>query len=355
MIRFSLCVVGASLAGQAAAEAPKVATDIAPVHSLVARVMDGVGAPDLIIPPGASPHNNAMRPSQARALQSADVVFWVGEELTPWMSKPLSALSEDAQLVALLDTEGTVLYDFRDVTEEDHHDDHSDYDDHDDHADHDDDDDHADHDEHADHDGHDDHAEDKHEGHDDHEEEHAGHDDHGHDHDGIDPHAWLDPENARVWVQVIAETLATADPENAQQYRDNAQAADVELAALQNEIAADLSGMQARSFITFHDAYQYFEKRFGLETSGSVSLGDASAPGPARLAALQEKVAEDQIVCAFAEPQYDTRLVKTAIEGTGAAIYELDPIGVAINPGADQYMELLRALVASYQACANGS
>ncbi|WP_170553929.1 zinc ABC transporter substrate-binding protein [Ruegeria atlantica] len=350
MIRFSLYVIGAGLAGQAAAEAPKVATDIAPVHSLVARVMDGVGSPDLIIPPGASPHSNAMRPSQARALQSADVVFWVGEELTPWMAKPLSALSEDAQLVTLLDTDGTVLYGFRDVTEEGHEEDH--HDDHDDHAKHDD---HSDHDDHDDHDGHDDHAEDKHEGHDDHEEGHSGHDDHGHDHDGIDPHAWLDPENARVWIQVIAESLATADPENAQQYRDNAQAADAELAGLQDEIAADLSGMQARSFITFHDAYQYFEKRFGLETSGSVSLGDASAPGPARLAALQEKVTEDQIVCAFAEPQYDTRLVKTAIEGTGAAIYHLDPIGVALNPGADQYTDLLRALVDGYQACANGS
>ena len=369
MLRFALCVIGAGLAGQVAAEAPKVATDIAPVHSLVARVMDGVGEPDLIIPPGASPHHHSMRPSEARALQSADVVFWVGEELTPWMTKPLGALSGDAQLVGLLDADGTVLYDFRDVTEEGHHDDHADHDDHDDHADHDDHDDHADHDDH-DHDEHADHADhdhedhakhddhDDHAGHDDHdvheEDDHAGHD-HGHDHEGVDPHAWLDPENARVWVQVIAETLASADPDNAQQYRDNAQAADAELVALRDEITASLSDMQVHHFITFHDAYQYFEKRFGLETSGSVSLGDAESPGPARLAALQEKVTEDQVVCAFAEPQYDTRLVKTAIEGAGATIYQLDPIGVAVEPGVGQYPELLRAMVGSYQNCASGS
>ncbi|CUK05485.1 High-affinity zinc uptake system protein ZnuA precursor [Ruegeria denitrificans] len=353
MLRSALCVIGAGLAGQVAAEAPIVATDIAPVHSLVARVMVGVGEPDLIIPPVASPHNHAMRPSEARALQSAHVVFWVGEELTPWMVKPLSALSGDAQLVTLLDVDGTVLHDFRDVAEDDHHDHDDDHAKHDDHSE------HADHDDHSSHVDHDDHAEDKHDDHADYEEhaekDHAGHDDHGHDHDGIDPHAWLDPENARVWVQVIAETLAAADPDNAQQYRDNAQAADVELVELQAELIADLNGMQARRFITFHDAYQYFEKRFGLETSGSVSLGDASAPGPARLAAVQNKVTEDQIVCAFAEPQYDTRLVKTAIERTGATIYELDPIGVAINPGADQYTRLLRALVDGYQACAQGS
>ena len=339
MLRPTLCVIGACLAGQVAAEAPKVATDIAPVHSLVARVMDGVGEPDLIIPQGASPHFHSMRPSEARALQSADVVFWVGEELTTWMTKPLEALSGDAQIVGLLDVDGTVLYDFRDVAEEDPHDGH------DDHADHDDHDDNADHDDH----GHDDHA--GHEDHDDHAEDaHAGH-----DHEGVDPHAWLDPENARVWVQVIAETLASADPSNAQQYRDNAQAADAELTALQAEITENLSDMQGTRFITFHDAYQYFEKRFGLETSGSVSLGDAEAPGPARLAALQEKVAEDQVVCAFAEPQFDTRLVKTAIEGAGASIYELDPLGVAIEPGTSQYPELLRALVKNYQSCASGS
>ncbi len=352
MLRSTLSVLGAALASQVAAEPPKVAVDIAPVHSLVARVMDGVGEPALIIPPGASPHDHAMRPSEARALQSADLVIWVGDELTPWMEKPLGTLSAEAQHIALLELDGTVLHDFRDVVAGDHGEDH---DDHDDHADHDDHDDHADHEGHDDeHAGHDDHAD--HESHDDH-DDHAAHegDHHGHDHDGVDPHAWLDPENARVWVQVIAETLASSDPDNAQLYRDNAAAADAELISLREQIEADLAEMQSRRFITFHDAYQYFEKRFGLETSGSVSLGDASDPGPARLAALQEKVAKDGINCAFVEPQFDTRLVETAIEGTDVTIFELDPIGVSIEPGAQHYANLLRGMASGYLGCANRS
>ncbi|WP_170782805.1 zinc ABC transporter substrate-binding protein [Ruegeria lacuscaerulensis] len=373
MRRSVLCAVGSVLASQAVAEPPKVATDIAPVHSLVAQVMNGVGEPALIIPAGSSPHDHAMRPSEARALQSADVVFWVGEELTPWMEKPLDALSGDARLVTLLDAEGTVLYEFRDVVADDHHDhdeheDHDGHDSHDEHEEHDDHaghDDHKDHEEHAGHDDHDGHDKDDehaaHEDHDDHashdddHDDHADHDDHGHDHDGVDPHAWLDPANGRVWVHVIAETLAASDPENAAIYRENAERANAELLELEAQIATKIAGMQDHRFITFHDAYQYFENRFGLQTSGSVSLGDASNPGPARLAALQEKVAEDSIQCAFAEPQYDTRLVETAIEGSGAGVYELDPLGVDVTPGTDHYSAMLLGMAQGYVNCASGS
>ncbi|MGV6804202.1 MAG: metal ABC transporter solute-binding protein, Zn/Mn family, partial [Ruegeria sp.] len=155
-------MVGSVLAGNAAADVPKVAADIAPIHSLVARVMAGVDEPELIIPPGASPHHHAMRPSEARALQSADVVFWVGPELTPWMTGPLEALSSDAAQIELLETEGTLQRAFRDLADEHQveHDDHAKHDEHDDHA---------------KHDEHDDHA------------KHDEHDDHAHDHDGVDP------------------------------------------------------------------------------------------------------------------------------------------------------------------------
>ncbi|WP_281973233.1 zinc ABC transporter substrate-binding protein [Ruegeria faecimaris] len=328
MFRPTLYLFSIAFAGQAIAEAPSVAVDIAPVHSLVARVMDGVGEPSLIIPPGASPHDHAMRPSEARSLQSAEIVFWTGEELTPWLAKPLGALSPDALHVSLLDADGTILYEFRDAT------------------------DHDDHDDRADHDGHDDHADyDDHAGNDDH-DDHAGHaDDHGHDHEGVDPHAWLDPENARIWVQVIAATLSEADPENADVYQQNAATADRELVELKEKIMTDLTDMQTQSFITFHDAYQYFEKRFGLESSGAVSLGDTSSPGPARLAALREKVEHEGIVCAFSEPQFDTRLVRTAIEGTGATIFELDPVGVSFDTGISHYDSLLMAMSAGYQDC----
>ncbi|MBO9410134.1 MULTISPECIES: zinc ABC transporter substrate-binding protein [unclassified Ruegeria] len=381
MLRSTVCVLGAVMASQVVADPPKVVADIAPVHSLVARVMDGVAEPVLIVPPGASPHSHAMRPSEARALQSADIVFWVGEELTPWMDKPLSTLSAGSQKISLLDVDGTILHEYRDVVGESGHDDHADHDDRAGHADHDDHDheDHADHDDHAGHKDHDDHGHEDHADHDDHaghkdhddhgHEDHAdhddhaghkdhddhGHDDHAHDHDGVDPHAWLDPENARTWAFAIANILAEVDAENAQAYQDNAKAFDNELILLSDQINADLADMKAHRFITFHDAYQYFEKRFGLETSGSVSLGDAANPGPARLATLREKVSADQIDCAFAEPQFDTRLVETAIEGSGATILDLDPVGIAVDPGPKLYPTLLQAMAQSFLVCANGS
>ena len=339
MNRNLLLLASIALAGKAAAEVPKVAVDIAPVHSLVARVMDGTGEPTLIIPPGASPHDHAMRPSEARALQSADIVFWVGPELTPWMTKPLGALSPDAKQVELLETEGTLLHAFRDLADE-HHDVHEEGD----HADHD------GHEEHADHDGHSDEHSDQ-----DAQDHEEGADDHAHDHDGVDPHAWLDPTNARIWVQVIGETLARVDPENADLYQENAQAAVADLHALETEIKTNLAEAHALRFITFHDAYQYFEIPFGLSSAGTISLGDATAPGPARLAELKARISGDGIDCAFAEPQYDTRLINAAIEGANAKVLVLDPIGVTLEPGPSLYPDLLRAMAASFQSCSEGS
>ncbi|MBY6081885.1 zinc ABC transporter substrate-binding protein [Ruegeria arenilitoris] len=356
MSRKFLLLAGVVLAGKAAADAPSVAVDIAPVHALVAQVMDGVAEPSLIIPPGASPHDHAMRPSEARALQSADVVFWVGPEMTSWLTDPLGALSEGATQVELLEVAGTVRHDFRDLA--DHHEgeeEHADHDDHSDHDDHDDHEDHADHAEHDDHAGHDEHADhDEHEKHEEHADHDAHDDDHGHDHDGVDPHAWLDPENARVWVQAIAKTLSEKDPDNAARYQANADKAVEGLSALEAEIRADLAQSEPR-FVTFHDAYQYFERRFDLASSGTVSLGDASAPGPARLAELKARIAEQGIDCAFSEPQYDTRLISAATEGMDVQILVLDPIGATLEPGPTLYPDLLRAMAASFQACSGNS
>ncbi len=324
MLRLFMCAGFAGLAIPASAEAPKVVTDIAPVHSLVARVMEGVAEPQFVVPVGSSPHHHSMRPSEARALQSADVVFWIGEELTPWLPKPLSSLAENAAQVELLDVDGTVLHQFRDLSVD--HDDHNDHDGHDEH------------DDHAEHDDHDDHADD--EG--------------GHRHEGVDPHAWLDTENARTWVKHIAETLAEIDPDNADVYRANAASADVELAELQTRITDGLAPMRNQKFITFHDAYQYFEKRFDLESAGTVSLGDASAPGPARLAAMRDLIGEQGIQCAFSEPQFDTRLIKAAAEGQAVQILELDPVGVGLEAGPELYPALLLAMVDSYSDCAGG-
>ncbi|WP_224824966.1 zinc ABC transporter substrate-binding protein [Cognatishimia sp. MH4019] len=371
------------------ADAPRVATDILPVHALTARVMDGVGTPDLIVPANASPHGHAMRPSEAKALDEADLVIWIGESLTPWLEGPLEALGGDAQKLELLEVEGTVLHDFRETATLDagdhdghDHDDHG----HEDHAGHD----HGDHDhakeeEHAGHDhdhdhDHDDHAHDDHAGHDhddhDHakEEEHAGHDhdhdhgkeeehaghDHGdhaghdhhdHDHSGVDPHAWLDPANALLWTDTIAAALSEIDPDNAAAYAANAEAARAEISAAQAEVTETLSGAQNASYVVFHDAYQYFELPFGLTPLGAIRQGDAVDPSPARIAELRAEITERGVTCAMSEPQFNTRMIDTVLEGTDAKTVEIDPLGTTIEQGPDFYPNLLKAMADSLASC----
>ena len=272
--KLPLVSVAAILAGgTATADVPAVAVDIAPVHSLVARVMQGVGEPSLIVKPGASPHEYSLRPSEANALQEADLVFWMGEDLTPWMENAVETLATNAAVTTLLEVDETNLLEFREgaLFEAHDHDDHEDEDhddhDHDEHAEADehDHDDHDKHDEH-DHDDHDDqaeredhdheeHAEKDEHGHDDH-DDHAGHE--GHDHGEHDPHAWLSPQNASAWLNVIAAQLSAAAPENAGAYFANAAEGRAELETLVSDVNAILDPVRGGSFIVFHDAYQYF-------------------------------------------------------------------------------------------------
>lgn len=345
-------------ASLALAEVPQVATDIAPVHGLAARVMDGIGEPHLVVPPGASPHGHSMRPSEARALAGADAVFWIGDALTPWLESHIENLSGKAHVVELLGASSTLGLEFRETTVfgDGGHDDHGHHDDHgDEHAEHDDHDGHEDHDDHDeehaeghdDHDGHDDeHAE----GHDDH-GDHAGHDHGGHAHEGIDPHAWLHPENAKAWMALIAQELAELDPENAAAYLANAKAGQAEIDAAAAQTAEKVAGMKGRDFIVFHDAYQYFEAAFGLEVLGAISLGDAARPSPAQLAEIRDAAKEGDVACVFAEPQFNPGLVATVAEGTGAGTAVLDPLGTGIETGPQFYPQLLVSLGDAVAAC----
>ncbi len=373
-------ITAALMGGTAIADVPNVAVDIAPVHSLVARVMQGVGEPDLIIPAGASPHEYNLRPSEAEALQEADLVFWLGEDLTPWMESAVETLAEGATVTALLEADGTVLLDFREsaLFEAHDHGDHDDHDDHDheDHADddhddhdHDDHEDHAkdedhdhDHEDHADSDGHDDHDHDDHDDHadakdhDDHDhEDHAGHDDHddhdGHHHGAHDPHAWLSPENAGTWLNVIAAQLSAADPDNAGAYFANAAAGREELEALSTEVAQMLDPVRGGSFIVFHDAYQYFEDAFDLPTSGAISIGDAADPSPARITEIQGRITEEGIDCVLAEPQFNPGIIETVLGGTDANTGVIDPLGSDLEPGVDLYPQVIRNMAKTLAEC----
>ena len=339
----TLSLTAALMGGAAYAGTPQVAVDIAPVHSLVARVMDGVGTPDLIIQPGASPHEYSLRPSEAAALQNADLVFWIGPDLTPWLTDTIETLAPDAAVTTLLEVDGTIELEFRegalfevhDKHEEDEHGD-------DDHKE--DDNDHADeaHDDHEE-EGHDDHSDD------DHDDEEAGHDEHEHgDHD---PHAWLSPQNAMTWMNVIAGQLSAADPDNAGAYFANAAAGRAEIKVLIGEITATLDLVRDGRFIVFHDAYQYFETDFNFSASGAISISDASDPSPARIAEIQDRIAEQGIDCVLAEPQFNPGLVATVLEGSNAQTGILDPLGSDLKPGSALYPQLIRNLSTALAGC----
>ncbi len=350
-------------AGVASAEVPKVSADIAPVHSLVSKVMNGLGKPYLIIPAEASPHEYQLKPSEAKAIQESKLVFWIGEDLTPWLEKGLSTLAKDATITTLLKAEGIELLDFREgaLFEAHDHSDHSDHDDHDDHNDHDHGkhkkkDDHDDHDDHDhgkhkkkdDHDDHDDHDHGKHKKKDDH-DDHAGHE--GHDHGEHDPHAWLSPGIAKVWLNLIAAKLSEVDPNNASTYFSNASSASKELDTLSDEINKILDPIRKEKFVVFHDAYQYFENHFNISASGAISLGDASDPSPARLKEIKDRVEKEDIHCVLAEPQYNEGLVKAVIEGTHANKAIIDPLGVSLEIGPNLYDKLIRNLAINLSNC----
>lgn len=315
----------------ALAEVPRVATDIAPVHSLVAQVMGDLGQPELLVRPGASPHGYSLRPSEARALDGADLVVMVDEGLTPWLMQPVQTLAGDAHVMQLLDAEGVIRLEKREGATFERHS-------------------HAEEDDHG-HDGHD------HEGHD-HDDQASADDHEGHDHDkadahdhgSIDSHAWLDPRNGVMWLTAIAEELSELDPDNAAIYRANADAAQAGLATLETEIAASLPDNDT-GFIVFHDGYQYFENRFGLSAAGSISLSDATAPSAGRISELRDKIADLGVTCVFTEPQFDPGIIAAlGVDGLSTAV--LDPLGtVASDPGPDLYADTLRAMGMAFAEC----
>jgi len=314
-----ICAFSAATPSAAVAEVLRVVTDIAPVHSLVAQVMAGVGVPDLLIDQATSPHHFALRPSQARALQEADLVIWIGASLSPALSGAIADLAGAGKEMALLSVPQTDLLPIReDVRFEAHR--------HDDHGDH----------------GHDDH------GHDDHEDE--GHEDHVHD-GAIDPHAWLDPDNAALWLTAIAKELAAADPAHAQTYLRNAENAARQVEDLADQIEADFAATPPPAFIVFHDAYQYFEDAFDISAQGAISLSDASAPSAARLSEIRTIVAEQGVECLFAEPQFDPDILSAVADAAPVSIAVIDPYGGHIPTGVDFYPALLQDLATGISGC----
>ncbi|MCF3973860.1 zinc ABC transporter substrate-binding protein [Paracoccus salsus] len=325
-----LSVAATLFGGTASADVPNVAADIAPLHSLVARVMQGVGEPSLIVAPGGSPHEYSLRPSEATALQEADLVFWVSPELTPWLEGAIATLASDATVTELLDVDGTMGIPFREGPLFEAHGHGNEDDGEQDHED------HAEGDQHE-HDNHEAHADaDRHE---------------GRDHGEHDPHAWLSPDNGAVWLNAIAAQLSAADPDNAGAYFANAAAGREELATLSAEINGILEPVRGRNFIVFHDAYHYFETAFDFPASGAISVSDASDPSPARIAEIQARVAEQDVTCVLSEPQFDPGMVAAVMDGSEANTGVLDPLGSDLEPGPDLYGNVLRNLATALADC----
>ncbi len=354
---FIAATFAATFAAPAArAEAPRVVTTIKPVQSLAAAVMAGVGEPQMLLPPGASPHDYALKPSDARALDQADVVFWIGRPLESFFVKPVQSLTGKARVVALASAPDLVLLPARTGGAWEAHDhDHEHEDEHD--HDHDHDHDHAEAAKTPEHDH--DHAE---------AHDHDAHDDHAHvaplpalSTDAaalpaeVDGHIWLDPRNGAAMARTIAAALAEADAANADTYRANAERVAADLSALEQELKAATAPAAGKPYIVFHDAYHYFEHRFGLTPAGSITVEPGRPVGAKRVSELRAKVGELNATCVFAEPQFEPRLVATITEGTSARAGVLDPLGTDIPPGPGMYADLLRALASDLTACMTGN
>ena len=327
---FFVITIGVS----SAQAAPKVVASILPIHSLVASVMDGVGKPILLLKGNASPHTFSLKPSQARLLSQADAIFWVAHDIEAFLEKPMETLAKKGVSVELGGTKGLMLLKYREggAWEEESHDNHKNG--HDD--------------KHAKHDGHDDHEKkhgDKHAKHDDH-DDHAGH-----AHGEHDMHIWLDPQNARIITLAIAEKLKTIDPANAAIYEANAKRLAGRLNTLSEKLKTKLSPIKSAPFFVFHDAYQYFEKRFDLNGVGSITVSPERKPGAKRVRELRAKIKNAQVNCVFSEPQFEPAIVRSLVADSNAKSGILDPLGFGIKPGPNGYFELMEKMANSLARC----
>ena len=284
-----------------------VVASIKPIHSLVAAVMGDIGTPHLLLEAPSSAHHFTLKPSQARSLQAADIVFWVGPTMEQPLTKALATLAPQAQTLPLIESAGLVLINFDKVTP-----------------------------------AHEKHDHEKHDKHD----EHAKHDNHL-----INPHIWLDPQNAKIMLGVIAVRLAKADPENASTYAANADAMAARLATLETDITSQLASYSAAKFLVLHDAHVYFERRFGLRNYGAITTEPDVMPTASRVKALRDELREHRFDCIFTEPFLGQKAAALIAEGSKVSIGTLDPIASNLPAGAQLYPDLLMSYAKALRSC----
>ncbi len=288
------------LSAPAGAAEPKIVTSFPMLQSLAAAVSGA--APESIVRGGGSPHTYSMRPSDARALEQADLVIWIGEDYEGFLERPIKALGKRARVLELAEAPGVATFKAREggVWEGDGH-------------------------------AH-------------------GHK-HGNKHGEIDGHMFLDPKNAAAFGRAIAAALSEIDAPNAARYRANAEALATKLDALDAELATSLRPLAGKPFIVFHDSLQYLEKRYGLTPAGSITVSPERRPSAQRLQRLRDRIARSKTICVFAEPQFDQALVRTVVEGTKAKTGTLDYVGAEVPPGPDHYFSVMRGLAKDLSSC----
>ena len=351
MNRLSLvaaCCISAT-AFSAEAEVPETAVSIKPIHSLIAGIMVDIDEPWLMLRGAASPHTYQFRPSEAQKLDQAELIVWIGENMETFLSRPIENLGADAKVITLHEVPGIRLLPTRlgglfgddDHAVEEEEDGHGE----------------EEEDGHGDEEAEDGHGEEE-EGHaegeseDFHVDEHA---DHGHEHDEFDMHIWLDPNNASIIVQTLVEILAGLDPDRATAYHVNADRMLLRIETQKDSLARQLEPVKGEGYIVFHDAYQYFERAFGLEPTGSVAVDPSRAPSAKRLSELRSALSENEVRCVFVEPQFKPDLVETIVEGTGVRTATIDPLGVDVEPGPDAWFTIMDNMADAFSECLDGS
>jgi len=296
----------------------KVVASIKPIHSLASYLMDGIGKPDLIVDGYSSPHGFALKPSHAKMLQDADIIFYVGEGLENFLEKPLKSIAKKAEKIELMEIKGLNKLKFRERNIFEGHDDHG-------------------HDE----DGH------KEDDHDDHGHDEDGHE--GHAHGEYDPHIWLDPENAKVILNEMVEHLIENDAKNASAYKSNLKKALKDIDGLLKSVKSELN--KDFKSIVFHDAYQYFEERFNVNVMGAFTVNTDVMPGAEQLAEIREIIEHDKVSCIFSEPQFNPDIINAVAKDMNIKTGVLDPLGATLEPGKDLYFDLIKNMSKSFKGC----
>lgn len=286
----------------------RVLTSIKPLQLIAAAVQHGVSVPDVLLPPGASPHHFALRPSDLRRVKEAELFYWIGPDLESFLPRVLDGRQGNS--LAVQDLQGLHL---RRFGEEQRHDEEPPQ------------------------------EPDSHKGHDDSDQLHRP--------GALDVHLWLRPENARLIAARMASDLTVADPANAARYQANLDAFEQRLAALDTKLKARLKPLADKPFFVFHQAFDYFEEAYGLQHAGVFAVSAEVQPGARHVAAMRERLQAAGPACVFSEPPMRPRLAQTLADGLPVHFAELDALGFGLEPVTGDYEKLLVNLADELAGC----